>query len=113
MARAMRGLGPWKPKAMRVRRRIFVLVDSIAARWSTILRCSTKAGSLERRAQLIQASRALAFFAFEVDRVTQPLFEQVGSPESGVRTGDPLELVVLADREVVLPARALPADVRE
>ncbi len=30
-ARAMRGSGPWKPNAIRVRRRILVLVDSIRA----------------------------------------------------------------------------------
>ena len=51
MARAMRGWGPWKPNAIRVMRRILVLVDSIraldspvsleasmAVRWSMILR---------------------------------------------------------------------------
>lgn len=65
MTKAMSGLGPWKPNAMRVRRRILALVDSInpldspesimasmAARWSTTLRdSSTKAGIRQRRAQ--------------------------------------------------------------
>ena len=31
MARAIRGSGPWKPKAMRVMRRILVFVDSMRA----------------------------------------------------------------------------------
>ncbi len=73
-ARAMRGWGPWNPKAIRVSRRILVLVDSISpwerpcSRWASMAaRCLaillarwTKAGSCDRRPQRPQRLRALA-----------------------------------------------------
>ena len=72
IARAMRAWAEWNPKAMRVIRRVLVLVDStspfdrscsiaarIRARCLTMLFCSyTKAGIRHRRAQLIHRSRA-------------------------------------------------------
>jgi hypothetical protein len=72
MARAMRGSGPWNPKATRVMSRILVLVDStrafdrpeskaasMAGRCFTMRFCNaTKAGMRQRRAQLIHRSSA-------------------------------------------------------
>ena len=47
MARAMRGWGPWKPKATRVMRRILVLVDSIRAFERPLSRAASIAAVLD------------------------------------------------------------------
>ena len=120
MARAMRASGERNPKAMRVRSRILVLVDSIspldrpwskvasmAARCLTILRCSsTKAGMRQRRAQLVQASSAsLPASPLTANDVAKSLLEQVGAVEARVGLGDPGELgrLVLGQVLGVLP----------
>src|SRR4051794_15521141 len=51
--------------------------------------------------------RALAFFAFDCEHVTQSFFEEIRTPQSWGGLRDPVELVALAAGEVtrVLPKR--------
>ena len=122
MARAIRGSGFAKPKAMRVMSRILVLTDSMspldrpcsmAARiWGGVL----DDAALERDERFdaaasgpgdpaVEGFGGLVGGEFE-DR-PQAFLEQVGAVEPGVGLGDPVQLRLLAVGEVlrVLPQR--------